>query len=79
LLGEIIGIEGWQVDKRVRTPGQEIDIIIHKGLDYFFTSSKWEADPVQPKELDEMYARALGAFYASIDTAIGLAIHFRYG
>ena len=60
LLGEIIKKEGWQVDKQVRSPGQEIDIIIHKGLDYFFISSKWEANPIQPEELDIMYSRASG-------------------
>jgi len=60
LLGEVIKKENWEVDTRVRAQGQENDIIIHKGLDYFFISCKWEKAPIQPKELDEMYARTLG-------------------
>lgn len=60
LIGEIIGTEGWEVDTRVSAQGQENDIIIHKGLDYFFISCKWEKSPIQPEELDLMYSRASG-------------------
>jgi DNA-binding transcriptional regulator YhcF (GntR family) len=60
LLGELIEHEGWIVDVRVRAQGQENDIIIHKGMDYFFMSCKWEKDPIQPEELDIMYSRASG-------------------
>jgi hypothetical protein len=60
LLGEVIKKENWEVDTRVRAQGQENDIIIHKGLDYFFISCKWEKAPIQPEELDIMYSRASG-------------------
>lgn len=59
LLSDILISEGWEVDKRVCAQGQENDIIIHKDLDYFFISCKWEREQVQPKELELMYARAL--------------------
>jgi len=59
LLGEIIKEEGWEVDKRVRVPGEEIDIIIHRGLEYFLISCKWEKKPTQSEELDIMYSRAM--------------------
>jgi hypothetical protein len=58
-ISEILESEGWEVDKRTRSQGQEMDIIIHKDLDYFFISCKWEKEPIQPKELELMYARAL--------------------
>jgi hypothetical protein len=59
LIGEILQAERWEVGKRVRAQGQENDIIIHKDLDYFFISCKWEKEPIQPNELELMYARAL--------------------
>lgn len=59
LISEILRTEHWEVDKRARSQGQETDIIIHKELDYFFISCKWEKEPTQPKELELMYARAL--------------------
>jgi ribosomal protein S19E (S16A)/uncharacterized protein (DUF2132 family) len=59
LLAEIIKEEGWEVDKRVRVPGEEIDIIIHRGLEYFLISCKWEKKPTQSEELDIMYSRAM--------------------
>jgi len=59
LLGEIIKEEGWEVDKRVRVTGEEIDIIIQRGLEYYLISCKWEKKPTQSEELDIMYSRAM--------------------
>ncbi len=59
LISEILRTEHWEVDRRARSQGQETDIIIHRELDYFFISCKWEKEPTQPEELELMYARAL--------------------
>jgi hypothetical protein len=57
LLAEIAKDEGWEVDKRVRAQGQEIDIIIHKGLHYFMISCKWEGESVQAHEVELLESR----------------------
>jgi predicted transcriptional regulator len=57
ILADIAGEEGWDVEKRVRSQGQEHDIIIHKGFHYFLISCKWESDPVQGKEVELLESR----------------------
>jgi uncharacterized protein (DUF2132 family) len=57
LLAEVAEDEGWEVDKRVRSQGQEHDIILHKGFHYFLISCKWESDPIQGKEVELLESR----------------------
>jgi len=57
LLAEVASDEGWDVDKRVRSQGQEHDIITHKGFHYFLISCKWESDPIQGKEVELLESR----------------------
>lgn len=57
LLAEVAEDEEWEVEKRVRSQGQEHDIIMHTGLHYFLISCKWEKDPVQPKEVELLESR----------------------
>jgi len=56
LLAETAEWEGWEVTKRVRSQGQENDIIIHKGPHYFLISCKW-AEPVQPHVVELLESR----------------------
>lgn len=57
LLADIAEYEKWNVNKRVRSQGQEIDIILNIGLHYFLCSCKWEKDPVQPNEVELLESR----------------------
>lgn len=57
LLAEVAEDEGWEVKKRVRSQGQEHDIIMHVGLHYFLISCKWEKNPIQPKEVELLESR----------------------
>lgn len=57
ILAEVAEDEGWEVDKRVRSQGQEHDIIIHKGFHYFLISCKWEGDRIQGKEVELLESR----------------------
>jgi hypothetical protein len=57
LLAETATWENWEVKTRVRSQGQEHDIIMHVGLHYFLSSCKWEGKPVQPKEVELLESR----------------------
>lgn len=57
LLADIAEYEKWNVDKRVSAPGEEIDIVMNKGLNYFFCSCKWVKNPIQPHEVDLLESR----------------------
>lgn len=57
LLAEAAEDEGWEVEKRVRSQGQEHDIIMHVGTHYFFISCKWEKNPIQPREVELLESR----------------------
>lgn len=57
LLADSAEWEGWEVNRRVRAQGQEIDIILHVGLHYFLSSCKWEAEPLLPKEVELLESR----------------------
>jgi len=60
LLADSAEWEGWEVKRRVRAQGQEIDIIMHVGLHYFLSSCKWEAEPIEPIEMDILFSRIHG-------------------
>ena len=61
LLAEVIENEGWKVKEGARPRGQENDIVITKDLiNYFMVSCKWEAEPIEGKEVDHLRARAQG-------------------
>jgi Mn-dependent DtxR family transcriptional regulator len=57
LLAETAEYENWDVKRRMRAQGQENDIIMHVGLQYFLSSCKWEKDPVQSKEVELLESR----------------------
>jgi len=57
LLVEVAQKEGWEAESRVRSQGQEHDIIIHTGLHYFIISCKWEKKPIQPHEVELLESR----------------------
>lgn len=57
ILADVAREEGWEVDKRVRSQGQEHDIIIHKGFHYFLISCEWESNPIQGKEVELLESR----------------------
>ena len=57
LLADTAKWEGWEVDKRVISQGQENDIIMHVGLHYFIDSCKWKAEALQAKEAEALESR----------------------
>jgi predicted transcriptional regulator len=57
ILADIVAEDGWGVEKRVRSQGQEHDLFIHKGLHYFLVSCKWEKDSIQSKEVELLESR----------------------
>ena len=54
LLKQVAESEGWEVEARVRGRGEEHDLILHRGLDYFICSCKWEKSRVQPNGLRDV-------------------------
>jgi hypothetical protein len=58
LLKEIIEDEGWNAEKRVRQLGMEFDIIFNRDYSYFMTSCKWEKEPIEADDLDQLVMRA---------------------
>ena len=59
LIFEIVKNEGWEVEKRIKTKGEEIDLIFKTDSDYFLCSCKWEIKATQPKEIDLLVSRVL--------------------
>lgn len=57
LLTEVAISEDWDSKQRVRSQGQEHDIIMHVGLHYFLVSCKWEKDRIEPKEVELLESR----------------------
>lgn len=57
LLEIIAKNEKLNVSKRVRSQGQEIDLILNSGLHYFLCSCKWVKDPIQPCEVELLESR----------------------
>jgi hypothetical protein len=57
LLETIALREGWEVERNVKNPGEENDLIFYRGFDYFVVSCKWEKSPAQPRDLNDLRAR----------------------
>jgi hypothetical protein len=47
LLRTVVQNEGWEAEANVHAPGEENDLIIHQGREYYIVQCKWEKDPVQ--------------------------------
>lgn len=57
LLAEASISEGWDAESRVRSQGQEHDIIMHVGTHYFFISCKWEKESIESREVELLESR----------------------
>ncbi len=58
LLEEVIAEEGWVTKKRVHQKGVEFDIVFNRGYNYFQASCKWEKEPIEADDLDQLAMRA---------------------
>jgi hypothetical protein len=49
--------DGWEVEESVRTISEEMDIMIHKGREYYLIECKWEKDPIQAPVIRELFGK----------------------
>ncbi len=47
LVAECVRMQGWEAEERVRAPGQETDVVLHQGREYYLVECKWEASPAE--------------------------------
>lgn len=52
--------EGWQTDRNVLGRGEEIDIVLNKGSEYYLVSCKWVRDPVESNAIRDLRDRVTG-------------------
>ena len=57
LLARMLQEEGWLQEEGVRTGHEDIDVIVHKGRDYFLIECKWEKEPIQAGVVRELYGK----------------------
>lgn len=58
LLEQVIAEEGWTTEKRIHQKGVEFDIVFNRDYNYFQVSCKWEKDPIEADDLDQLAMRA---------------------
>lgn len=46
LLAQIISVDGWDCEINVRGPGEEHDIVVHRGQEYYLIECKWHSEPI---------------------------------
>lgn len=57
LLQEVIAAAGWRCDRNVRAEGEEHDLVIRSGHEYYLGSCKWEKRPVDAGRVREFMGR----------------------
>lgn len=57
LAGTLAIRSGWNVIGNVRTPSEEIDLVLHRGREYFLVECKWKGRPVEAKIIREFYGK----------------------
>ena len=57
LFAELLRYLGWTVDKTVRTPGEEIDIIISKEMEHWLLECKYQKRPVGSSEISKFLTK----------------------
>ena len=51
--------DGWEKEEGVRTISEEMDVMIHKGREFYLIECKWEKRPVQANVIRELYGKLL--------------------
>lgn len=51
--------EGWKVERNARAPGEENDLILSKGFDYFIVSCKWLSAPCEVEDVRNLRDRVI--------------------
>ena len=54
---ELLKYRGWTVEESVRTPGEEIDIIISKGMEHWLLECKYQKRPVGSSEISKFLTK----------------------
>ncbi len=57
LLAELLRYRGWTVEESVRTPGEEIDVIISKGMEHWLLECKYQKRPVGSSEISKFLTK----------------------
>ena len=57
LLAKILEREGWLQEEGTRASHEEMDVIIHKGREYYLIECKWEKEPIQAGVVRELYGK----------------------
>lgn len=57
LFARVCERDGWSQEEGVRTSNEEMDVMIHRGREYFMVECKWEKDPVDAPVVREFYGK----------------------
>lgn len=54
LLSDIISADGWSVERDVSLPGEQNDLMVYQGNDYYLIEAKWEKVPADPEKISRL-------------------------
>jgi len=57
LFAAIARRDGWAEETSVRSSNEEMDVIIHRGSEYFLVECKWEKDPTATAVIETLYGK----------------------
>ena len=57
LFAKVVEQNGWSQQESVRTPHEEMDVVIYRGREYYLAECKWERDPIQAPVVRELYGK----------------------
>lgn len=57
LVTEIVKFAGWEAEHNVQTSFEQMDVVIHKGREFYLIECKWEKEPVESAVVNELLGK----------------------
>ncbi|HJZ04461.1 MAG TPA: restriction endonuclease [Patescibacteria group bacterium] len=57
LFAKVVGLYGWSCEESLRTPHEEIDVIVHKNREYYLVECKWVKKHIESAVVRELYGK----------------------
>jgi predicted transcriptional regulator len=57
LFAAVVEHHGWSQEEGVRTPHEEMDVIVYKGREYYLVECKWEKSPSEADVIRELHGK----------------------
>jgi|SRR5215213_4217090 len=59
LVTEIVKFAGWEAEHDVKTSFEQMDVVIHKGREFYLIECKWEKNPIESKVVNELSGKLI--------------------